>query len=331
MFRRALNVGIIGFGSHVDKNVIKHFTHSKNRKVVKILITQKEKYVKKYPDLSNLFTTNYDDLFLNDDISYIYICTPISTHHQFTKLALLNGKHVLCEKPLTSSYSKTSELIKLAMKKNLLLQEVVMYQFHDQFKSLKQLLANHQKKSRLISFTTAFEIPHLEENNFRYSSKHDGGALLDVGYYPNSLTISLFGMPDEIMVSTYYCPNLSIDLSGRIFGKYKDKDLNILSSWAIGATYKNYISIEFEESRIFVDRAFSKPKDLLTELQIESASSETISISIKACDHFELMFRDFELLIFNHEEKNSYSHYQEILNRAKLTQKIMDCSNKKTL
>jgi predicted dehydrogenase len=325
--KRSLNVGIIGFGSHVNKNVIKHFTHSKNRKAVKILITQKEKYVEKYPDLSNLFTTNYDDLFLNDDISYIYICTPISTHHQFTKLALLNGKHVLCEKPLTSSYSKTSQLIKLAKKKNLLLREVVMYQFHDQFQSLKQLLVSHQKKARLISVTTAFEIPHLEENNFRYSSKHDGGALLDVGYYPNSLIISLFGMPDDIMVSAYKSPRLSIDLSGRIFGKYNDKDLNILSSWAIGATYKNFISIEFEESRIFVDRAFSKPKDLSTELKIESIGSETISVSIQACDHFELMFRDFESSIFNNNKINSNFHYQEILDRAKLTEKIMNFSS----
>ena len=324
MSKKPLNVGIIGFGSHVKKNVFEHFIHSKNRKVIKILINQKEKYVEKYPDLSNLFSSNYDDLFLFDDISYIYICTPISTHHHFAKLALLNGKHVLCEKPLTSRLLNTIELINLAKKKNLLLSEAVMYQFHEQFRSLKSLLASYQKKSRLISATTAFEIPHLEENNFRYSREQGGGALLDLGFYPNSLIISLFGTPDEIMVSVYKSPKLSIDLNGRILGKYKDKDLNIQSSWAIGATYKNFVSIEFEETRIFVDRAFSKPKDLSTNLLIESTSAETISVTIEACDHFENMFSNFESSISNNNEITSNFHYQEILDRAKLTEKIMN-------
>lgn len=53
-----------------------------------------------------------EELFDNCDA--VYIASPHYTHYDYAKNALLSGKHVLCETPLTLKSSQASELISLA-------------------------------------------------------------------------------------------------------------------------------------------------------------------------------------------------------------------------
>lgn len=48
------------------------------------------------------------------DIDGVVIATPVKTHFQLAKEALLHGKHVLVEKPLTSDVAQAEELVALA-------------------------------------------------------------------------------------------------------------------------------------------------------------------------------------------------------------------------
>lgn len=58
-------------------------------------------------------TTHAEDVF-QSDVDGVVIATPVRTHYQLAKKALLHGKHVLVEKPLTASVSQAEELITLA-------------------------------------------------------------------------------------------------------------------------------------------------------------------------------------------------------------------------
>lgn len=60
-----------------------------------------------------------DELFEN--CSAIYIATPLSTHYEYAKSALLAGKHVLCETPFVLKRSEAEELYGIAETKNLVL------------------------------------------------------------------------------------------------------------------------------------------------------------------------------------------------------------------
>ena len=53
------------------------------------------------------------------DIDIVVIATPVSKHHEIAKTALLAGKHVWIEKPMTVSTSQAEELIEIAEQKNL--------------------------------------------------------------------------------------------------------------------------------------------------------------------------------------------------------------------
>jgi predicted dehydrogenase len=63
--------------------------------------------------------TNYKDLLNDSGIDSVHICTPNYLHYEMSKEALLAGKHVICEKPLTTSVSNSAELVELAEKQNL--------------------------------------------------------------------------------------------------------------------------------------------------------------------------------------------------------------------
>ena len=62
---------------------------------------------------------DYRDLFADNEISVVHICTPNHLHYPMVKEALLAGKHVICEKPLAMTTKEGEELIELAKEKGL--------------------------------------------------------------------------------------------------------------------------------------------------------------------------------------------------------------------
>jgi predicted dehydrogenase len=64
-------------------------------------------------------TTDYREVLRDPAIDAVHICTPNTQHFSMTKEALLAGKHVLCEKPLTTTVAEAEELVALAAQKNL--------------------------------------------------------------------------------------------------------------------------------------------------------------------------------------------------------------------
>jgi len=69
-----------------------------------------------------MFSFHCQNYFLFVDVVYIGSVHPF--HLSLGKLALENGKHVLCEKPLCVNTRETKELIEFAEKKGPFLMEV---------------------------------------------------------------------------------------------------------------------------------------------------------------------------------------------------------------
>jgi predicted dehydrogenase len=90
--------------------------------------------------LTRRTTTQFHDL-LQDDVEALVIATPVDTHFQLAKEALLNNKHVMIEKPMTSGTREALELIELAEKRNLTLMVGHTYQYHPAVDYLKDLIS----------------------------------------------------------------------------------------------------------------------------------------------------------------------------------------------
>jgi predicted dehydrogenase len=61
--------------------------------------------------------TDYREVLRDPAIDAVHICTPNAQHFSMAKDALQAGKHVICEKPLTTTVAEAEELVALAAKK----------------------------------------------------------------------------------------------------------------------------------------------------------------------------------------------------------------------
>lgn len=84
------------------------------------------------------FYEEYEE-FLRE-IDAVYVASPHESHYEYTKVALENGKHVLCEKPLTFSAAQAEELYELAARKGLVLMEALKTAFCPGFEKICQVV-----------------------------------------------------------------------------------------------------------------------------------------------------------------------------------------------
>lgn len=116
-----INIGVIGVG-YWGPNIVRNFYANKDTNVAMIsdLKTERLNYIRSYyPAIET--ATDFRDIVKNPSIDAVAICTPVYTHYEITRFALDAGKHVLIEKPMTSTSEQAQELINLADKKNLTL------------------------------------------------------------------------------------------------------------------------------------------------------------------------------------------------------------------
>src|SRR6266566_3575731 len=86
-------------------------------------------------------TTLNEDIF-RSDVDAIVIATPVSTHSQLAREALLHGKHVLVEKPLTANVSQAEELVALAQEQQRILMVGHTFEYNPAVNELRKLVQN---------------------------------------------------------------------------------------------------------------------------------------------------------------------------------------------
>ncbi|HOX21879.1 MAG TPA: Gfo/Idh/MocA family oxidoreductase [Elusimicrobiales bacterium] len=116
-----VNVGVIGYG-YWGPNLVRNFSRVPGAtlsKIADLYPKRRDLAQKLYPQVRMVAEAGE---VINDPlIDCVVLATPILTHYQLAKKALLAGKHVLVEKSLTASYKEAQELQELAQKKKLVL------------------------------------------------------------------------------------------------------------------------------------------------------------------------------------------------------------------
>ncbi len=112
-----LNVGHIGVG-YWGPNLLRNLIANRGCtvKVVAELSADRREYVRSlYPAVE--VTDNCDRIFDDPEIDAVVVATPVATHFDLARRALLSEKHVLVEKPLATSVSEVEELGRLSEEK----------------------------------------------------------------------------------------------------------------------------------------------------------------------------------------------------------------------
>ncbi|KAN0062738.1 hypothetical protein ACQY0O_004933 [Thecaphora frezii] len=162
---------------------------------------------------------SYEELVADADVEIVYIASPQSHHYRQVKLCLENGKHVLCEKPITINAKQVATLTELAKRNRLFFMEARWTKFMDIFRELVRLVHVDKVVGKVYRVHSDFG-QFLPEDHRLYRPELGGGGMLDCGIYPLTYIMALlWAHPDNERASP------RITASMRISPKYQvDED-----------------------------------------------------------------------------------------------------------
>lgn len=139
-----VKVGIIGYG-YWGPNLVRNFFATKDCLIKSVADARSERLM----ELKKIFPTiqgvgDADDIIYDKTIDAVVIATPVSTHFSLAKKALMEGKHVLLEKPMTSSVEEALALMNLAEQNGVLLMVDHTFLYTGAVQKMKQLIESRE-------------------------------------------------------------------------------------------------------------------------------------------------------------------------------------------
>lgn len=216
--QKIIRIGIIGTG-RIAPRFLKETSFVSGVEVVAAYNPEKdsaEAFEAEYQ--VKTWTGDFDDFLAVTDA--VYVASPNETHSEYVRRALLAGKHVLCEKPMTFTYAEAVELYELASKQEVTLMEGIRTAYLPGF---QQILATAKdgtigKVCDVEATFTRIGTPGSREmTDARYS-----GAFLEYGSYTMLPIIKLFGKEyEDVQIESVYGEN-GIDVYTKVHFRYKD-------------------------------------------------------------------------------------------------------------
>ena len=132
---------------------------------------------------------SHEELLQDARVNIVYISNVNTAHYRWAKAALLAGKHVICEKPCTTTQAQTEELYDLAEKKDLFFMEAQKMLFLPAVLAVKE----HLPRLGTVTMATLSHSFPASYNGWMFDKEAGGGPLLSSGIYAVQLMLWLFG------------------------------------------------------------------------------------------------------------------------------------------
>ncbi|SFM15104.1 Gfo/Idh/MocA family oxidoreductase [Salibacterium qingdaonense] len=206
-----MNTAIIGFGNAVLNYHLPYLAKQDHIRVKYIFRREEDReregteHEQWYPSVQ--FTTDMQDIYDDDDVDLVVICTHVDSHVGYAKEALHHNKHVLMEKPFTPTIDEAHEIFALAESKDLIAMANQNRRFDGDFLTLKKVLESG-KLGNIIEIQSHYDyfMPHqVKQGNFM--------VLYMLAVHTIDQMVSIYGVPDDIHydVRSIYFPGESDD------------------------------------------------------------------------------------------------------------------------
>lgn len=139
-------------------------------------------------------------------VEAIYVATPHPAHAGAARVALEHGKHVLVEKPFTLNGAEAEELVALAEAQGVVVLEAMWTRFLPHMLEIHRMIAEGaigEPQVLVAQHTQALPSDPAHRMN---DPELGGGALLDLGVYPISFGVDLFGLPTGVEATATFTP-----------------------------------------------------------------------------------------------------------------------------
>lgn len=242
---------------------------------------------------------------------------PPALHYEWGRKALEAGKHLLMEKPFTTSAQETEQLLKLAEEKGLAVHENYMFLYHSQLARIKEMIADGSL-GQIRLYRMSFGFPMRSQGDFRYNKELGGGALLDCGGYPVRLALELLGDTAKVVQSKLIQPKgFEVDLYGNAV---MDNDAGEVAQISFGMdnAYQCQLEVWGSKATLIASRIFTAGDGVRPVLTLRTSSDES-KLELEADDQFFHSIQQFCT--------KSQNNMKAILLQSRLVEKIRRSSS----
>ncbi|PYS78763.1 MAG: NAD-binding protein [Acidobacteria bacterium] len=213
---------------------------------------------------------SYEELLADGEIEAVYNPLPNHLHVPWTTRAAEAGKHILCEKPIGMSVAEAKELLAVRDRTGVKIQEAFMVRTHPQWTATLELV-RAGRVGELRAAAGFFSYFNRDPANIRNRLETGGGALMDIGCYPVTVSRLVFGEePRRCLGLVERDPEMSTD-------RLTSAVLDFPSGQAVftcATQLVPYQRMQFfgTRGRIEVEIPFNAPTDRPTRIFIDDGS-----------------------------------------------------------
>ena len=211
---------------------------------------------------------SYKAMAESDSVDVIYIATPNNMHYENVKMCLLAGKHVLCEKPFTTSAVQAQELYALAEEKGLFLMEGFWIRFLPVLQKMQELIKEGKLgEIRYIRSEYGF-VAKGDRKVRKFNPQLGGGALLDIGIYNLGFLNMIMGKNPDSFTSDVHMTDVGTDDFSVIHLHYSQENgqgAEAVVTTAIGLDIQRKAAVIGTKGSIYLDD-FQKAETMTVSL-----------------------------------------------------------------
>jgi len=193
------------------------------------------------------FYTSLEDLAADTAVQAVYIASPNSLHYIQAKQMLQAKKHVILEKPATSTVEELDALFAIAKAHGVFLIEAYRHIQEANYKLLRKAVVEDQKLGPIYgasfsyaSYSSRYDNVLAGEEPNIFSLNFSGGSLVDVGVYPITFAVAMFGLPKKTTYAPFIC-RTGVDGGGVGILHYENFGVQINHSKGYRSTQPNEI------------------------------------------------------------------------------------------
>lgn len=137
---------------------------------------------------------SYEELISDPAVDVVYVATTNPQHRAHCLLAIEAGKAVLCEKPFALDGAQAREIVDAARRRKVFCMEAIRPRFLPAVRAMHRLVGEGAIGEPQGLYAALGHRSVVDPAN-RLFAPDGGGALLDIGCYPLSIAVLLFGRP----------------------------------------------------------------------------------------------------------------------------------------
>ncbi len=301
--------GVVGLGSYVARvAVIPALRRSPYAELVAISTTTGPRDdFELHGDERLLF--GVEEILSDDSVEALYLPLPNDLHLEFIERSLEAGKHVLCEKPITTTAAELAALNEVVHSSQFIVAEAFMTAYHRRVNEVIAM-AQANRFGEVISISSSFtgQLEPLE--GYRTVAARGGGSLWDIGIYALYPVLEIFGpTPQRVAVSSIDRFLPPIDTTFEALLSYEDgRSAHIRTSFTAGESQR--LEIVGTEAIATVERA-STPLFTDRTIEITTRSGDRELVTVDGCDPYQAMI-DEVALAFRSAQEPRWSHTRSV-------------------